>query len=232
MTKLINNTQHHTITMDGTVTNTKTNHIKSQWVGANGYFHIDIQENGIAKKYAVHRLLATHFIPNPDNKRTVNHIDGNKLNNDLSNLEWATDSENIQHAHDIGLHPYKRNYSLEEYEYFLEKVLEGSSLTSIAANIDQSLAQLSIHVKETAIRLDKLDLYTAELKRQKSIQQQNANRPTYQVNMIDKTTNKILQTFNSLGDAGRYLNKPSTGPISNVLAGRQKSAYGYFWERV
>lgn len=51
------------------------------------------------KQYKVHRLMAEAFIPNPLNKKTVNHIDGNTQNNTLSNLEWATHSENAQHAY-------------------------------------------------------------------------------------------------------------------------------------
>jgi hypothetical protein len=231
MAALINGYSHHTITEEGIVTNTKTNHIKSVWLGANDYYHVDIQENGAAKKHAIHRLLAKQFLPNLENKRTVIHIDGNKLNNNLSNLEWATDSENCQHAHDTGLQPYQRNYSLLKYEQFLAKVFEGNSLTSLAATLNQSLAQLSLHVKEAAIRLNKLDEYKAELKRQKSIQQKTANRTTLKVNMIDKTTLSVLATFNSLSEATDYLGKTTSGPISNVLSGRQKSAYGYFWER-
>lgn len=50
-----------------------------------------------------HRFVLSTFVSNVENKRTVNHIDGNKLNNSLSNLEWATDSENKQHAWDSGL---------------------------------------------------------------------------------------------------------------------------------
>ena len=57
-----------------------------------------------AGKY-VHRIVANAFIPNPQNKRTVNHIDCDKNNNHVSNLEWATYSENAQHAHANGQYP-------------------------------------------------------------------------------------------------------------------------------
>ena len=50
-----------------------------------------------------HRVVAEHFIPNPNNDPVVNHIDGNKKNNEASNLEWATSSENTLHAIDNGL---------------------------------------------------------------------------------------------------------------------------------
>jgi hypothetical protein len=65
----------------------------------NGYFRIRL--NG--KKYSIHRLIAETFIPNPDNKPEVNHKDGNKLNNHISNLEWVTHSENTKHAFKMGL---------------------------------------------------------------------------------------------------------------------------------
>jgi len=232
MAKLINNYNHHTITEDGVVTNTKTGNKKSVWLAKVGYYCVDIQEYGKAKKHYLHRLLAEHFIPNPDNKPEVNHIDGNKQNYSLDNLEWVTSSENAQHAHDTGLQPYSCNYSPEEYENFLSEVMKGTSLTELAGTLNQSLAQLSIHVKRAASRLGKLEEYSKELKRQKSVQQRNASRTTYKINAVDLLTGVVVYTFDSLGDATRFLNKTSSGPISNVLAGRQKSAYGYFWERV
>ena len=68
-----------------------------------GYYDVGLYKNGKAKYLLVHRLVAEHFIPNPENKRTVNHKDGNKLNNHVSNLEWVTHSENQIHAFNNGL---------------------------------------------------------------------------------------------------------------------------------
>lgn len=69
-----------------------------------GYLRAVLWKQCNYKKFHVHTLVALTFIPNPKNKKQVNHIDGNKLNNLVSNLEWNTPSENIQHAFDTGLH--------------------------------------------------------------------------------------------------------------------------------
>lgn len=68
-----------------------------------GYWRVVLFISGKSYNFCVHRLVAQHFIPNPENKRTVNHKDGNKSNNHVSNLEWATYSENRKHALDTGL---------------------------------------------------------------------------------------------------------------------------------
>ena len=79
----------------------------AQRISNKGYLTVTLSKNGKSNSKHVHRLLAQAFIPNPENKATVNHIDGNKLNNNLDNLEWATYSENAFHAYKTGL--YKSN---------------------------------------------------------------------------------------------------------------------------
>lgn len=75
----------------------------TQQMNTNGYYKVMLYKNGNYKNKSVHRLVAETFIPNLENKLCVNHIDGNKLNNKLDNLEWATYSENMKHAFKYGL---------------------------------------------------------------------------------------------------------------------------------
>lgn len=71
--------------------------------GHNKYMMVRIQINNKAHWVSIHRAVATAFIPNPEKKPMVNHIDGNKLNNHVDNLEWVTASENQKHAYRTGL---------------------------------------------------------------------------------------------------------------------------------
>lgn len=71
------------------------------------YYMVDLSKQGVIKRYLVHRLVALTFLDNADKKPQVNHIDGNKLNNALSNLEWVTRSENQIHSIKYGLRSAK-----------------------------------------------------------------------------------------------------------------------------
>lgn len=69
-----------------------------------GYHLMRVSKNNIQKGFRVHRLVAIHFIPNPENKREVNHKNGVKTDNRVENLEWVTSSENSKHAVKNGFH--------------------------------------------------------------------------------------------------------------------------------
>ncbi len=86
----------------------KANHFKTvhnigQYNNSHGYMIVSLFKNKLQKSYQVHRLVAQAFIPNPNNYSQVNHIDGNKLNNCVNNLEWCTAKQNMQHAKQNGL---------------------------------------------------------------------------------------------------------------------------------
>ena len=72
-------------------------------INEKGYKVISLTKDNKAKEYRAHRLIAEAFVPNPKIKPEVNHIDGNKINNRVDNLEWVTGKENIRHAYEAGL---------------------------------------------------------------------------------------------------------------------------------
>lgn len=77
--------------------------IKAQ-INKRGYESLKLSRGGKSIRFLVHRLVLIAFIPNPENKEQVNHIDCNKRNNYLENLEWSTQSENMRHSFDNNLH--------------------------------------------------------------------------------------------------------------------------------
>lgn len=77
---------------------------------AKGYLRVALAKGRALKTYKVHRLVAQAFVDNPEKKPQVNHIDGNKQNNCLLNLEWVTNKENAIHAAKNGLWTYKKGH--------------------------------------------------------------------------------------------------------------------------
>jgi hypothetical protein len=109
----------------------------------NGYLCVSLCNKGLSKTINVHRIIAETFIPNPENKKQVNHINGIKTDNRFENLEWVTQSENAIHAIKNGLYtpPQKNRIDLskEVYQYDLQgnfitkfpSVNEASRITGI-----------------------------------------------------------------------------------------------------
>lgn len=91
---------------NGEVFSTKTKKCLVPKIDKDGYHEYALTIQGAVKYVRGHRIIAETFLPNPENKETVNHIDGNKQNNNVTNLEWSTYSENNHHRFDI-LHCFK-----------------------------------------------------------------------------------------------------------------------------
>jgi len=89
--------------LHGINTRTVNERIIAQRTTMHGYMSVALRKYGKDKTLTVHRLIAIAFLNNPDDKPEVNHLDGNKKNNKLYNLEWVTKSENIKHAFRTGL---------------------------------------------------------------------------------------------------------------------------------
>lgn len=86
------------ISEEGIITNISTKKVRMQTIDQTGYYVLSIRRNGKSSKYYIHRLIAETYLPNPYNLKYIDHIDGNKLNNSLSNLRWCTQSQNLMNA--------------------------------------------------------------------------------------------------------------------------------------
>lgn len=115
----------YSITIDGQVINNKTKKKLKPFVN-NGYYRINLYDSENSRKTLyLHRLIAETYIPNPNNKPEVNHIDGNKLNNSIDNLEWVDRIENSKHSYKYGLQKARRSKNNERHKSVLQIDLNG-----------------------------------------------------------------------------------------------------------
>lgn len=140
----------------GKIRNKSNKHEYLLHKGGIGYLQICTSINGVRKNIKAHKAVAETFIENPLNKPFINHIDGNKLNNNVSNLEWVTRQENIIHAKEHGLLENQRQYSTknprckltdEQVAQIRELYQSGSSVSCLATMFDVSTRHIYDIVK-------------------------------------------------------------------------------------
>lgn len=107
------------VSTEGNIKSIRRNKILSPNTNKDGYKRVSLYKNKASKHYSVHRLVAQAFIPNPDNLPQVNHIDEDKSNNCVSNLEWITPKDNCNYG------TRNRKVALSKNKPVLQLSLEG-----------------------------------------------------------------------------------------------------------
>lgn len=198
------------------------------------YLQVELYKNNKSHHRYVHRLVAEAFIDNPENLPEVNHIDGNRQNNVVSNLEWVTRKGNVKHAITTGLKIYKNRISEEDFLKILDKVIQGESYLTICSDpsVPYNVPFLSTKIKSLAKKYNKEQELKEALRLQK-IKRAKENgikqRIIRRIGMFNSNL-ELIKEFSSITEAAKYLNTKNVGSISNALHGRQKKSGGYIWK--
>ena len=131
------------------------------------YPQVNLWKNNQSKWVYVHRLVAEAFIPNPDNLPEVNHIDGNRLNNHVSNLEWTSRSGNMQHSWDTGLRKNAINKRKQDWEDWMWRVIDGESYAQLSTDTPYKVPFLSTTIRKLARQQNVEHLLNESLQQQK-----------------------------------------------------------------
>lgn len=134
--ELTNNKKGYFISSYARFKNTK-GRIITNYKYSSGYKRLSIE----GKSFLLHRLVAITFIPNLENKEQVNHIDGNKINNNLENLEWVTNTENQIHKIKVGL--YKGEKAIIQYDLNMKKIIQFKSIVIASKILNISVSIIS-----------------------------------------------------------------------------------------
>ena len=174
------------------------------------------------------RLVANAFIPNPDNLETVNHIDEDKLNDHVHNLEWLSNRDNIRYSQAIRVVQVDPK-TLETIQIHPSIRASGESLGDVEKH--KNIYKACLNERSQAYNYfwffedDFLDMSVEELQQREYNQRSSAKA----ILQIDKDTNEVLNEFESITAAAKHLDR-RTGGISSCLIGHAITAYGFKWK--
>lgn len=216
------------ITNDGKCYNSITNkYLKGQVNCKNGYLSYNLTlPDGRMKRVYAHRLVAFAFIPIIPGKNEVNHIDGNKLNNSVENLEWVNSKENKQHAHEKELYKYTHVFCFSKDKRL---VAEYKDIAEAAAATKVAYSRIIQEVHKEKKALTGNFYWSDSPVLGETIEYKNTGKAK-PVNQYDKN-GKYIMTYPSTGIAAKAING-SNSHIGECCRGKIKSYKGYIWRYV
>ena len=218
----------YSVSTEGEVRKDTTNYILSQ-SSQQDYKFVTLLINGQQKRMRVHRMVAMTFIENPDNKPYVNHINGIRYDNNVENLEWVTQSENIQHAVRTGLMQNGRKKAVIQYNLNGDRMATFESASEAARQTGGSQSKITMCCKrqrETAN--DYQWRYYDDIQDVQKVEKRFITGK--KVAKCDEEGN-ILEIFPSFKEAARAVNGTSSA-ISRVCSGVNKTHKGFGWKVV
>ena len=218
----------YSVSTEGEVRKDTTNYILSQ-SSQQDYKFVTLFINGQQKRMRVHRMVAMTFIENPDNKPYVNHINGIRYDNNVENLEWVTQSENIQHAVRTGLMQNGRKKAVIQYNLNGDRMATFESASEAARQTGGSQSKITMCCKrqrETAN--DYQWRYYDDIQDVQKVEKRFITGK--KVAKCDEEGN-ILEIFPSFKEAARAVNGTSSA-ISRVCSGTNIRHKGYKWKLV
>ncbi|MED1287338.1 HNH endonuclease [Bacillus mycoides] len=201
--------------------------------GHRGYERINLMKHRKLKQVFVHRLVAEAFIEVIKEGLYVNHIDGNKTNNRVENLEIVTQRENVRHSIDVLKNNIKPVYQIDVSSL---KIIKGFNSAEEAYRetgvLPQSIGKCCKELRNAAggfiwIYQDDYSLEIIEKKKMKIIRKKNHKRR--QVAQIDSKTNNTIANFYSIREAKE---KTGISTISHCCNGYIKTAGGFIWKYI
>lgn len=194
--------------------NNRTFNIKGKIItptdNGNGYLIIGLRKNGKRKNKYIHRLVAEAFLDKCDGQEYINHIDFNKKNNNISNLEWCTQKENI-------------NYSIKKGRYISGKKETINKINKKLIKKEQELESKILYLWDNDVKnIDKIsDIVHLNFKSVKKILQKNDRKK--KIKCIE--TGEVFETIK---EANKKYNVTT---IKDTISGKQKTSAGFHWIR-
>ena len=213
------------ITNDGKCYNSNTgNYLKGQVNHKNGYLSYNLTlPDGTKKRCYAHRLVAIAYIENKENKKEVNHIDGNKLNNCIDNLEWVSSLENKQHALENELRKFDHVFCFSKDKKLVAEYLNIADAAA-AAKISYSLIWQELHKDTKALSGGFYWSYSPKLGKTVEYKNTGKAKVVYQYDL----NGKFIMSYPSTGIAAKAIGGASSH-IGECCRGKLKRYKNFVW---